>query len=117
MSISPLKRSLPNVGDGAVSGSGMDRVVERRGISHSVKIAIGAGMALLAVLLFWWFAPRAGSQTVAMDRLTISEVRTGTFEDFIPLRARVTPLLTVYIDSIEGGRVDKVLVEDGASVA
>ena len=32
----------------------------------------------------------------------------------MPLRARVTPLLTVYLDAIEGGRVEKVLVEDGA---
>ena len=56
---------------------------------RNVKIAIGGGVMLLAVLLFWWFAPRGGSQTVAIDRLTISEVKTGTFEDFIPLaRAR-----------------------------
>ena len=94
----------------------MDRTVERRGLSRNVKIAIAGVGIVLAILLFWWFAPRAGSQTVAIDRLTISQVKTGTFEDFIPLRARVTPLLTVYIDSIEGGRVDKVLVEDGADV-
>ncbi|WP_240047461.1 efflux RND transporter periplasmic adaptor subunit [Sphingomonas panacisoli] len=116
MSISPLKRALSGGGEGAVSGSGMDRVVERRGLSRTMKLAIGGGAVLLAALLFWWFAPRAGSQTVTMDRLTISEVKTGTFEDFIPLRARVTPLLTVFIDSIEGGRVDKILVEDGADV-
>lgn len=115
MSISPLKRAMAAT-DGAVSGSGMDRVVARTGLSRNAKLAIGGGVVLLAALLFWWFAPRAGSQTVATDRLTISEVKTGTFEDFIPLRARVTPLLTVYIDSIEGGRVDKVLVEDGADV-
>jgi HlyD family secretion protein len=60
--------------------------------------------------------PGAGSQTVTKNRLTISTVQTGRFEDFIPLRAKVTPLLTVYIDSIEGGRVDKVLVEDGTDV-
>jgi HlyD family secretion protein len=100
----------------AVSGSEMDKVVERRGIPRNVKIAIGAGIALIAALLFWWFMPSAGSQTVSKDRLTISDVTKGRFEDFIPLRARVTPLLTVYIDSIEGGRVDKVLVEDGTDV-
>jgi HlyD family secretion protein len=49
--------------------------------------------------------------------VTISTVTRGTFDDFIPLRARVTPLLTVYIDAVEGGRVEKMLVEDGATVA
>ncbi|MCW3849440.1 HlyD family efflux transporter periplasmic adaptor subunit [Sphingomonas sp. LB-2] len=101
---------------GAVSGSGMDRVVERRGIPMKVKIAGGAAALLLLLLAFWWFAPRSGSQTIEASRLTLSEVRKGNFDDFIPLRARVTPLLTVYIDAVEGGRVEKMLVEDGASV-
>ena len=39
------------------------------------------------------------------------------FEDFLPLRARVTPLITVYLDAVEGGRVDELYVEDGATVA
>ena len=48
---------------------------------------------LLLALLFWWFAPSAGSQTVAAERLTISAVSKGTFDDFLPLRARVEPLV------------------------
>ena len=38
------------------------------------------------------------------------------FEDFIPLRGRLVPRRTVYLDAIEGGRVEEVLVEDGALV-
>jgi HlyD family secretion protein len=98
------------------SGSGMDKVVARTGLSNQMKIAIGAAAALVLVLLFWWFAPTANSQSVAADRLTISTVQKGRFDDFLPLRARVTPLVTVYLDAVEGGRVEKVLVEDGAMV-
>jgi len=116
VNIASLKTAASATPDRAVSGSQMDKVVERRGLSRNVKIAIGAGAVLVLALLFWWFMPGAGSQTVTKNRLTISTVQTGRFEDFIPLRAKVTPLLTVYIDSIEGGRVDKVLVEDGTDV-
>ena len=116
MSIASLKPATSAATDRAVSGSQMDKMVERRGLPRNTKIAIGAGAALVLALLFWWFMPGAGSQTVTKNRLTISTVQTGRFEDFIPLRAKVTPLLTVYIDSIEGGRVDKVLVEDGTDV-
>jgi HlyD family secretion protein len=116
VNIASLKAAASATSDRAVSGSQMDKVVERRGLSRNVKIAIGAGAVLVLALLFWWFMPGAGSQTVTKNRLTISTVQTGRFEDFIPLRAKVTPLLTVYIDSIEGGRVDKVLVEDGTDV-
>ena len=104
-------------GDRPVTGSGMDAVVETRKLSTKLKAAIGAAAILVAALLFWWFAPSGSSQTVGADHVTISSVTRGTFDDFIPLRARVTPLLTVYIDAVEGGRVEKMLVEDGATVA
>jgi HlyD family secretion protein len=70
----------------------------------------------LLIVLFWLFAPRSDSMSVAQDRLSIATAESGTFDDFLPLRARVTPLVTVYLDAVEGGRVDKKLVEDGAHV-
>ncbi|WP_448661306.1 efflux RND transporter periplasmic adaptor subunit [Sphingomonas sp. CJ20] len=99
------------------SGGAMDQVVEVRRVPVRVKAALAMAAVLLAAALFWWFAPTGSSQTVGADRVTISTVTRGTFDDFIPLRARVTPLLTVYIDAVEGGRVEKMLVEDGATVA
>jgi HlyD family secretion protein len=103
--------------DRPVTGSDMDKVVARRGLPPALKWGAIAAAVLLTVALFWWFAPRSTSQTVSTDRLTISTVQNGTFEDFIPLRARVTPLITVYLDAIEGGRVEQVIAEDGANLA
>ena len=56
------------------------------------------------------------SLSVNSQRITVSPVTIGTFEDFIPLRGRLVPRSTVYLDAIEGGRVEQVLVEDGAIV-
>jgi len=100
----------------AVTGGAMDRVVVRKRIDRKILIAGGAAGLLLLLTLFWLFAPRADSQSVSIDRLTISDVQRGVFDDFLPLRARVTPLVTVYLDAVEGGRVEKKLVEDGAQV-
>ena len=99
-----------------VSGGAMDRVVEGKRIDRRVLIAGGVGAVLLLVLLFWLFAPSAGTQSVERERLSISAAQNGIFEDFLPLRARVTPLVTVYLDAVEGGRVEKKVVEDGAQV-
>ena len=98
------------------SGDGMDKVVARRGLSNQVKIAIAAVVVLLLAFLFYWFAPGANSQTVEASRVTISTVERGRFDDFLPLRARVEPLVTVFLDAVEGGRVEQVVVEDGAIV-
>ena len=104
--------------DSPVSGSSMDRIVEKTGLSRRVKLGIGGGVAVLIIAALLWFAPLGGtSQTVTAERLTISTVTAGTFDDFIPLRGRVTPSLTIFLDAVEGGRVERLLVEDGASVA
>lgn len=100
----------------AASGGAMDRVIERRSLSWRAKAAIGGVALALAAGGAWSVMPAANSQTIPATRLTISEAKRGTFDDFLPLRARVTPLLTVFLDSIEGGRVEQVLVEDGATV-
>ena len=107
---------IKNEGDRPVSGGGMDKVVERKGLSRNVKIGIGAAIALLLAGLFYWFAPTANSQTIESSRVTISTAQRGRFDDFLPLRARVEPLLTVFLDAVEGGRVERVMVEDGAMV-
>lgn len=113
MSLVELKRGERTE---AVSGGAMDKVVVRKRIDRRVLIGGAALAALLLILLFWLFAPRADSMSVARDRLTIAPVERGVFEDFLPLRARVTPLVTVYLDAVEGGQVEKKLVEDGAQV-
>jgi HlyD family secretion protein len=95
----------------------MDRVVAKKGLPRQVKIGIGAALLVIAAIVFYLMAPSAESQTVAADRLTVSAVERGRFDDFLPLRARVEPLVTVYLDAVEGGRVEKVLVEDGAMVS
>jgi HlyD family secretion protein len=100
----------------AVSGGAMDRVVVRKRLDKKIIIGGAAAAALLLIILFWLFAPRSDSLTVAQDRLSIATAQSGTFDDFLPLRARVTPLVTVYLDAVEGGRVDQKLVEDGAHV-
>ena len=88
-------QAADNAPDGAVSGVAMDRVVETRTYPRWLRWALVAAGLVVLVGAFWLYAPHGSSQTVAANRLTISPVKNGTFEDFIPLRARVTPLFTV----------------------
>jgi HlyD family secretion protein len=48
-----------------------------------------------------------------LTQATFAHVEQGIFHDLIPLRASVVPRETVYVDAIDGGRVDRVLVEPG----
>jgi HlyD family secretion protein len=99
------------------SGQGMDRKVTRKAPPTRT---IGLVAGVIAILVFaWWLTDTLSngrSLSVKSGRITVSEVTVGTFEDFIPLRGRLVPRSTVYLDAIEGGRVEQVLVEDGAIV-
>jgi HlyD family secretion protein len=112
MSVITIKSDKPK----PESGGAMDKVVARKGLRKEVKIAIGVLLVLIAALVFYMMAPTANSQTIAADRVTISVVQRGRFDDFLPLRARVEPSVTVFLDAVEGGRVEQRLVEDGAVV-
>jgi len=97
--------------------SGMDRTIERTAWQKYGKSVGWAVTALLALIVFWYFKPDGGrALKVQNDRIVVSTVSSGEFDDYIPVRGQVAPLKTVFLDAIEGGRVDAVYVEDGAQV-
>ena len=99
------------------SGVGMDKVVETKRMPLRTRLIIGGlGVVIAGSIAAWIVATSTGAQTVEASNLSIATVRSGTFDDFVPLRARVTPSVTVFLDAVEGGRIERVLVEDGAAV-
>ncbi|WP_438864065.1 efflux RND transporter periplasmic adaptor subunit [Neptunicella sp.] len=101
----------------AVSGSGMDRKVSKKSKTYKWPMLIAGMVLLFAWLAYQSFSTSSGKAlTVNSERVVISTVSSGIFEDFIPLRGRVTPAKTLFLDAIEGGRVERILVEDGANL-
>ena len=96
-------------------GSGMDRKIESRS-KKPLYLGIG-GIAVVALVLAALFTDGTSTSfTLDGQRIRTAEVTVGMYEDFIPLRAAVEPERTVYLDAIEGGRVERILVEEGAFV-
>ncbi len=101
----------------AVSGAGMDRKVVRQSVNYKKWLAVMVG-----ALILLWLAVKITEQStgkvlaVNSNRIIVSTVSKGVFEDFIPVRGRVAPAKTVYLDAIEGGRVERILVEDGVEL-
>jgi HlyD family secretion protein len=100
-----------------ISGHGMDRIVEKR-VSRGRLAVYGIGGIAALVFVWWLTSALLGGRSLSVNsqRVSVSEVTIGTFEDFIPLRGRLVARSTVYLDAIEGGRVERVIVEDGTLV-
>ncbi len=118
MSVQSVSRDTPATPE-LVTGSGVSGVAMDRKVSSSAPVwrkamrFIPAAMLLGAVA--YWLSSGNGSAALSVDssRLSTAVVQRGIYEDYIPIRGRVTPARTVFLDAIEGGRVEKIHVEDG----
>lgn len=79
---------------------------------------ISAVILFAAIAALWIMAAPTSERTLRVNKneLIIASVQQGIFEDVIPLRGEVMPLRTLYLDAIEGGRVEKIHLEDGATI-
>ncbi|MEO6584622.1 MAG: HlyD family efflux transporter periplasmic adaptor subunit, partial [Ferruginibacter sp.] len=95
----------------------MDRVIKKKKWSRKRVLTIAAIVAVVALIVTSYYMTSGKSRlNVDTERLTISEVKNGSFQEFIPVNGIVLPVTTIYLDAIEGGRVEEKYVEDGAIV-
>jgi HlyD family secretion protein len=96
---------------------GMDRPIEKKRWSRRRLMQWG-GVVLIAFLFIYVFLISRGESrlNVDTDHVTISKVTKGPFQVYIPITGTVLPIRTVYLDAIEGGRVEKVFREAGSYV-
>jgi HlyD family secretion protein len=96
----------------------VDRIIQKKRWNNKKVLTI-AGIAALALLIAasLYFTSGKSKLNVDAERITVSEVKKAAFQEFIPVNGTVLPITTIYLDAIEGGRVEEKLVEDGAMVS
>lgn len=95
----------------------MDTPVERKSRlrkKHYYLLAAGAGLLLFVCYLF--FRDTASSVNVGKEHLTVATVEKGEFNDYVRVLGQVVPRRIIYLDAVEGGRVEERLKEEGAQV-
>ncbi|CCZ07848.1 efflux RND transporter periplasmic adaptor subunit [Culturomica massiliensis] len=95
----------------------MDKVIEqKRGLKKKhIPYLIGGALALL--FIGWLiFGNHSSTLRVEKDKITIEEVRKGTFNDYIRIMGNVEPIMFFQLSALEGGRVVEKIVEEGAMV-
>jgi HlyD family secretion protein len=97
---------------------GMDKVIEKKKGIRPKHILWAAGTLVFAFILYKVVFSETGSTFRAeKDKLTISAVEDGLFNDYITVIGNVEPITTIYLDAIEGGQVEERLIEEGTMVS
>ena len=98
----------------------MDKKIEpKKGMALLLsKKAIPYWCALLVVAFVLYLILRDNVSTLRIDNeaLSISEVVSGDFNDYIRVNGQVQPMTTVQISSLETGVVKEIYMEEGAKV-
>lgn len=77
---------------------------------------IALGILLLFVGYKLLFSSSMSTFRTEKERLSISSVTDGKFDDYITINGNVAPIATIYMDAYEGGRVSEKLIEEGSMV-
>ena len=96
----------------------MDRIIEKKkGFQLKKHGPYVAGGCLLLTVLGWLvFGNHASTLRVTQDELTISEVKSAEFKDYVRTNGQVMPIQVVQISPEEGGIVMEKVVEEGSMV-
>ena len=113
-----LAMGLANIDDMVQSATeSMDKKIKKK-IWTVKRISTWLGIALFTLFVGYQFifADRRSKLKIDREKITISTVQRGVFQEFIPQTGTVEPSRTVYLDAIEGGTIKRVVAESGAMV-
>ena len=98
----------------------MDKIIEKKkGIARAFTLkAVPYWLGVVFAIVIIVLVAQSGSGVMRVDSatLTIVEVAEGEFNDYIRLSGQVQPMTTIQISPLEGGVVQKIIVEEGARV-
>lgn len=93
----------------------MDRATTKKKWTGG-KIFSVIGVIAIVLLIAASYVYTSGKPRLNVDaeKITVSEVKDGVFQETIPVNGTVLPITSIYLDAQEGGRVEEKFVEDGA---
>lgn len=93
----------------------MDRVLAKKRWSKKRILTIAGVLGVISLAAASYIFTSGKSRlNVDTERITISEVKSGPFQETIPVNGVVLPITSIYLDAVEGGRVEEKYVDDGA---
>jgi HlyD family secretion protein len=96
----------------------MDKVIEKKHKwlnKKTIWITISSILVLLVAYNIF-FGDKSSKLNVEREKITIESITQSEFKDYIAQIGTVEPIKTIYLDAIEGGRVEEILIDEGNMV-
>ena len=77
---------------------------------------MGVGLVTIFIIYQLFFSDKSSRLNVNLERIVVSTVYNGEFQEYIPVIGTVIPIKTIYLDAVEGGTVEQIYLEAGSFV-
>lgn len=95
----------------------MDRAIEQSKWQKNKKfVFIGAALLAFSILYYTTFIYGKNTVWVSREEVRISTVTNEVFHDYISYLGYVEPIRTIYLDAVEGGMIEELFIEEGATL-
>ena len=92
----------------------MDVPIQKKKFSKQKVALLGGVLLIIAFIIYVMIQTSGGSKlSVQKERISIHTITKDAFQENIPVSGIVLPIKTIYLDALEGGRVEEKFVEDG----
>ena len=96
----------------------MDKAIEKKHKwlnKKTIWLTVGAVLIILVAYNIF-FGDKSSKLNVEKEKITIESIVENEFKDYIAVIGTVEPIRTIFLDAIEGGRVEEILIEEGNMV-
>lgn len=95
----------------------MDRKIKKSKFTPKrIITVVGSGAILFLILYVFVFADNSAKLNVELDKISVSAVTEGPFQEYIAIEGTVQPKTTIFLDSKVSGNVEDKFLEGGVQV-
>jgi len=95
---------------------GMDRKIKKKRWTPKRIVILSLSGIFMIFVIYTLLTVKSNQLRVNKERLTISTVTKGPFQEFIPISGQIIPIDTRYLVASEGGRIEKIFALPGSYV-
>jgi len=96
----------------------MDIKIEKKPWYIRYKFYLAAGVVFIGFLIYVIILSAGPRRLrVELDKIQIAEVSSGKFMEYVDVEGIVHPIMTIKINTVEGGSVDRIVGEEGSMMS
>jgi len=97
---------------------GMDRKLEKKNKFFSKKTLWISILSIIILMVAYnlVFGDKSSKLNVEIEKISIAEIKKDVFQDYIAVIGTTEPFQTVYLDAVEGGRVEEIIRDEGSTL-